>query len=191
MPYVVKRGKKWQARWKLPSGKWKAETRQAWTKGAAREYAMRMEENVRRTPWASASPAELPYLIDYGLIVLMSRTVSLKTQKDQSAAWRNRVAPHFDSLKLNEVAPVDNRMKDVGHLRPISPGAAFVLELLEQLLDGRVVGGRLRRIQRRRQLSDRLWAVAPERFEYGELCVRQSNSVLHAGASRSDIRRLI
>ena len=109
MPYVVKRGDKWQARWKLSSGKWKAETRRGWTKGAAKDYARHMEENARRTPWASASPAELPYLIDYGFAVLITRTVSPKTQKDQSAAWRNRVAPHFDGLKLNEVSPADVR----------------------------------------------------------------------------------
>jgi integrase len=69
-----------------------------------------MEETLRRTPWVTASPADLPEITDYGTRVLDLRPVSEKTKRDHAAAWRNRVAPSLEGLKLNQVAPEDIRL---------------------------------------------------------------------------------
>ncbi len=109
MPSVRKRSGSWQARWRLPDGSQKSETRRTWTKTAARQYARTMEEAATRTPWVTTSPNEAPDAVAYGLTVLDSRHISEPKLRTDHARWLNQIEPHLRDLLLSQVTPEDIR----------------------------------------------------------------------------------
>ena len=110
MPSVRKRSGSWQARWWTANRKLKSETRRGWTKSAALKYAQAQEEASRRTPWVTTAPSEAPELIEYGHKILDARAISEQRRTNDNAAWRNRVAPHLEGLRLTQVTPDDVRV---------------------------------------------------------------------------------
>jgi integrase len=101
--------KAWQARWWTAGHRLTSETRRAWTKSAVLKYAQAQEEASRRTPWVLTSPGRAPDAIAYGLQVLDARAVSDQRRHNDNAAWRNRVTPHLEGLRLTQVTPHDVR----------------------------------------------------------------------------------
>lgn len=109
MPSTRKRSGAWQARWRLPNGTTKSETRSGWTKAAAKQYAQTMEEAAKHTPWVTTAPGEAPDVVGYGLAVLDARIISTQRSTNDHAAWVNRIAPHLEGRRLTQVTPDDVR----------------------------------------------------------------------------------
>ena len=109
MPPVRKRSGAWQARWWTADRRLKSETRRGWTKSAALKYAQAQEEASRRTPWVTTAPGEAPAVIEYGYRVLDARAIGHQRKTNDHAAWRNRVAPRLEGLRLTQVTPDDVR----------------------------------------------------------------------------------
>lgn len=68
-----------------------------------------MEEAAKRTPWNTTAPGRAPYLVPYGQTVLDERNISEQRLKNDAAAWRKRIAPRFQGIRVTEVSPADVR----------------------------------------------------------------------------------